>query len=199
MRRISSLATALTLSLVLVGILVVATVGALSTGAFGVFSNTGVASLNVGSGTVKLAWNQDGTTQLTTTVGPLKPGDSVQLVSDLVNSGNTELSTIQIAVVGTDTGPVSDGLQLAIDSCSVPWTGAAPSFSCVGGTERSVSAERPVTELINLLSSSALTSSGTDYLRFTYRLADYAPASMANTQGSVTIVATGIQRAGQTK
>jgi hypothetical protein len=189
----------MTLSIVSVGILLLATLNALSTGAFGVFTHTGVASANVDSGTVQLSWNNDGTPQLTTTVGPLKPGDSVQSVSDLVNSGNTDLSTIQIAIVGTDTGPVSDGLQLAIDSCSVSWAGTAPSFTCVGGTETAVSADRPVSGLINLPVSNALTVGGTAYLRFTYRLADYAPTSMANTQGSVTIVATGIQRAGQTK
>jgi hypothetical protein len=189
------------LSFVLVGILVVATVSALSTGAFGVFTNTSVAAADINSGTVKLSWNQDGTTQLTTTVGPLKPGDSVQSISDLVNSGNTELSTIQIAIVGTDTGPVSDGLQIAIDSCSVPWTSTLNTFTCngAGQTMRIVSTERPVTGIVNLLNSSAVTATGTDYLRFTYRLGDYAPASMANSSGVVTVVATGIQREGQTK
>jgi spore coat-associated protein N len=168
-------------------------------GAFGVFSGSGVSRATVTGATVTLAWNDTATAQLDTLVGPLNPNDSVQSVADLVNTGSIDLSTIQIAVVGTDTGPVSDGLQLAIDSCSVAWTGTAPNFSCLGGTETSVSADRPVSGLINLPASNALTVGGTDHLRFTYRLGADAPTSMANTQGTVAVVATGIQRAGQTK
>jgi spore coat-associated protein N len=180
-------------------ILVGTTASVASFGAYGTFSATGVATASVTVGSVTLVWNDTATAQLDTTVGPLNPNDSMQSVADLVNSGDIDLSTIQIAVVGTDTGPVSDGLQLAIDSCSVPWTGAAPSFTCVGGTERSVSADRPVTGLINLPASEALPAGGTHHLRFTYRLGSDAPTSMANTQGTVAVVATGIQRAGQTK
>ena len=184
---------------VIFGVVLLGTsLGLASSGVFGTFSDTGVSSASVDAGTVKLSWNETATAQLDTTVGPLEPADSVQFVSDLSNSGALNLSTIQIAVAGTNTGPISDGLQLAIDSCTVPWAGNTPNFTC-GAVAKIVSVDRPVTGLINLPGSDALTPGGVDHLRFTYRLADSAPASMANTTGHVTIIATGIQRAGQTK
>lgn len=184
---------------VILGVVLLGTsVSLASAGVFGAFSDTGVSSASVGAGTVKLSWDETATAQLNTTVGPLEPADSVQFVSDLSNFGVLNLSTIQIAVAGTNTGPISDGLQLAIDSCTVPWAGDTPNFTC-GAVEKIVSVDRPVTGLINLPGSDALMPGGVDHLRFTYRLADSAPASMANTTGHVTIIATGIQRAGQTK
>lgn len=174
------------------------TAGLAATGAFGTFAATSVALANVGSGTVKLSWNETATAQFYTTVGPLEPAGSTQLVANLVNFGNVDLSTVQIAVTGTNTGPLSDGLQLAIDSCSVPWAGSAPNYTC-GGMSHIVSPDRPVVGVINLPGSSALTPGATDFLRFRFRLADSAPASMVSTTGHVTIIATGIQRAGQTK
>jgi hypothetical protein len=181
-----------------VSILVAASITLASAGAFGIFTQQSVSSVAVGAGTVTLSWNQARLTQLATTIGPLDPGDSVQMVADLGNSGVTDLRAIQIAVTGTDTGTLSDGLQLAIDSCSVPWVGSAGTMACTGVTTV-VSVDRPVVGLINLPGSSALAAGGTDHLRFTYRLSEGAPTSMANSSGVVSLIATGIQRAGQLK
>ena len=198
MRHLGKLFSVLAGSIFLGGVLPVAAMGLSATGAFGTFTGTSVALTDVGAGTVKLSWNGTATAQFYATVGPLEPAVSTQLVANLVNFGNVDLSTVQIAVTGTNTGPLSDGLQLAIDSCSVPWAGSAPNYTC-GGMSHIVSADRPVVGVINLPGSSALTPGTRDFLRFTFRMADSAPNGLMNTSGHVTITATGIQRAGQTK
>ncbi len=198
MRRRATRYTVVPLSLILGGVLIATAVNLASSGAFGVFSDVAVGQAAVSAGSVNLSWADTATAQLEATVGPLSPSDSVEFVADLSNNGVLALSTIQIAVTGTNTGSVSDGLQLAIESCPVPWTGNVPNFTC-GRTSRIVSVDRPVSGVIGLPLSSALTPGGTEHLRFTYRLPDSAPALMANTTGHVTLIATGVQRAAETK
>jgi hypothetical protein len=168
------------------------------TGAFGIFTSTGQSNSDVGSGTVKLGWNDTSSSQLDMTVGPLQPGDNIQLAFDLRNSGVIDLSTIQISAVSTNTGSLSNGFQLAIDSCSMPWVELGGAFSC-GGMTRVVSPERPVSGLISVPGSAALLAGGIDHLRFTYSVPNSAPDSGEGSGGTISLVATGIQRAGQTR
>jgi len=175
-----------------------ATILVTSAAAFSVFSSTGEGEVSVGSGTVTLSWNDKATPQLDMNVGPLHPAESVQYVYDLVNFGVVDLSTIQISLASTHTVPASDGFQLALDTCSVPWTASGAIYTCPG-VEGSLSAERPVTGVISLPESEALSAGGVDFLRFTYRLSDSAPISLETSSGTISIIATGLQRPGQTK
>ena len=168
-----------------------------SNGAFGVFVATGESSTRIGAGTVMLSWNDTLAPQLSMVVGPLHPNESAEFALNLANTGDVALSTIQIGLIGTGTGTPSDGFQLAIDSCSVPWVSHGSSLTCEGGSGEAVAAERPVNGLINLPSSEALTVHGIDYLRFTYRLSDSAPEIAEGSSGTIAITATGTQRAGR--
>jgi hypothetical protein len=60
-----------------------------------------------------------------------------------------------------------------------------------------VSVDRPVAGVIGLPNSGALITDGVDHLRFTFRLPRSAPASMMNSSGTVSILATGVQRVGE--
>ncbi len=178
------------------GVVLVASLAVVSSGAFGQFTATGRGDVRVGAGGVALSWDHSTTSQADMVVGPLQPAGSMQFGLDLVNSGDLGLSAIQLAVQGTNTGSVSDGLQLAIDSCSIPWSGETPNLIC-GGEERVVSVDRPVAGVIGLPNSGALITDGVDHLRFTFRLPRSAPASMMNSSGTVSILATGVQRVGE--
>jgi hypothetical protein len=168
------------------------------TGAFGIFTSTGESETVAIAGSVKLGWNDTSSTRLDTEVGPLQPGGSLELPLNLSNSGVVSLSTIQISVTSAQTGSLSDGFRLAIDSCSMPWVQLGDAFSCDGVT-RVVSPERPVSGLISVPGSEALRAGGTDHLRVTYSLPDSAPDSAEGSTGMISLVATGIQREGQTR
>ena len=165
----------------------------LATGAFGVFGDSGEATLEAGTGTVQVTWNDTGANEVSLPIGPLTPGMSEQAVLTMDNAGATDVSQIQIAITGMNTGSASDGVQLLIESCSVPWGGAAPIFSCAGSMVV-VSPDRPVTATITLTNSSVMIAGGHGYLRFTYRLSDSAPRSMEHEVGNISLVITGIQR-----
>ena len=110
----------------------------------------------------------------------MAPGDRALRVIDLVNEGP---GTFLVATL-TTTPPISslldtdpdDGLQMAVDRCSVSWTETGPplAYTCAG-TESSVVAARPVIgDSLPLTGSPALTSGNTDHLLVTLTLPDTA-------------------------
>lgn len=176
-------------------LLVLTACGGVFTGAYGYFtsSSTAAMSITVG-GTIKLSWNDTASvdSNLALAVGPLIPSDTVQRVADLANTGSVGISQVQLAITGTGTGSSSDGIQLALDRCSVPWTVAGDAFTCSGALT-SVSPDRPVQATLTLSDSPVRTAAGADHLRFTFRLPDSAPTDAQNSTGSVRVVATGFK------
>ena len=112
-------------------------------GTFGTFtdSTTPVAT-TISSGTLSIDLTQQGVAVPVTTTG-FVPGDSVTRAVNLVNDGNVALGSVTLASTVTTpsvlTTDATNGLQLAVKSCSVAWTqggtASAPTYTCAG-TER---------------------------------------------------------------
>jgi len=181
------------LPLSLLSLLVVAASSGLFTGAYGYFTSSASASMSLTEGGfIGLSWNDTTAagSNLMVQVGPLMPTDTVQRVADLANTGSSTIRQLQLTVTGTGTGSTSDGVQLAIDRCSVPWVAAGSAFTCPE-TTTTVTADRPLEATLALSDSPAAARAGLDHLRFSFRLPDSAPDTAQGLSGSVRIVASG--------
>lgn len=148
-------------------------------------SSTTAQAQNLTSGTVSITIGA--ANRLTVGASNLVPGDTIQRAIDINNNGSAGTSSVG-SIVLTTTAPVTsslldtdttNGLQMAIDKCSVAWTESGPpyTYTC-GGTTTAVLASRAVIgSNIALSSMSAVTAGSTDRLRVTLTL----PAGAGNT------------------
>lgn len=184
--------------------LVAAAAGVAGLGTFGSFTSTTSATQAVGSGTVEVRLGAAGpANRLTVAATGLVPGDTVQRAVTLRNTGSQDLASLSLTASATtssklDTDAVK-GLQLAIDSCSAPWTeaGASPAYSytCTG-TTKTVLATRPVAGANVALSNlGALGSGASDNLRVRITLPDTADNSFQGLDSVLGLDFTGTQRA----
>ena len=171
-------------------------------GTFGSFtdSSTPVAT-TIQSGTLSIDVSQQGFAVPVTTAN-FVPGDSMTRAVNLVNSGNTALGSVTLgttvaspSVLTTD---VSNGLQMAVKSCSVPWTQAgtatAATYTC-GGTQREL-ASGPAVSNLTLDNPLSLAAGATDYLTFAVSLPGTAGNSFQGKSAALSLVFTGTQRTG---
>ena len=171
-------------------------------GTFGSFtdSSTPVAT-TIQSGTLNIDVTQQGFAVPVTTAG-FVPGDSLTRAVNLVNSGNVALGSVTLnTTVGTPsilTTDTTNGLQLAVKSCSVPWTQAgtatAATYSCTG-TER-VLGSGPVISNLTLSNPASLAAGATDYLTFAVSLPTTAGNTFQGQSAALSLVFTGTQRTG---
>lgn len=178
-------------------------------GSYGSFTSTTSASQTVATGTVTLALGATGasTNRLTVNASGLVPGDTVQRSFDLSNTGSQDLASVTFtssasvsSLLDTD---ATDGLQVVIDRCSVPWTeaGVSPAFTYTcGGTTATVVASRPVIGSNVALSNLTVTTAGaTDHLRLTLTLPATAGNALQGLSSTVSYGFTGTQRAATDK
>jgi predicted ribosomally synthesized peptide with SipW-like signal peptide len=176
-------------------------------GTFATFTSTTSASHTVSSGTVTIALGATGasTNRLNVDASAIAPGDTIQRSVDLLNQGTLDLASVTLttsaspsSLLDTDT---SNGLQMAIDKCSVAWTEAGPpyTYTCSGSTS-TVLASRPVIgSNLTLSSLSALTAGATDHLRVTLTFPSGAGNTLQNQSSTITYAFTGTQRAATNK
>jgi hypothetical protein len=158
--------------------------------------NTGTLSINVAQ--------PDGAVAIPVSTSGFVPGDSLTRAVNLVNDGTADLGSVTLSSTlasGTPNALTMDpanGLQVAVNACSVPWTqggtAQAPTYTC-SGTSRTImsgSALRNAT----LSSPASLTAGGTDYLTFSVSLPTTADNSFQGLSASLSLVFTGTQRAG---
>jgi Camelysin metallo-endopeptidase len=188
---------------------VVGTLGVLGTaaavagmGTFGTFTDSSTpVNTTIQSGTLSIDVTQQGFTVPVTTAGFL-PGDSLTRAVNLVNDGSSALATVALnttvatpSVLTTD--PVN-GLQLAVKSCSVPWTqggsASAPTYACSGTTQ--TLANGPAVNSATLTNPAALAAGGTDYLVFSVSLPVSADNTFQGKTASLSLSFTGVQRTG---
>lgn len=172
-------------------------------GTYGAFTSTTSASSNVASGTVAVNLGATGAAnRLSVGATGLVPGDSVQRAVTLTNSGTQNLASITLATTAApssklDTDAVN-GLQLAIDACSVPWTeaGTSPAYTYTcSGTVTSVLATRAVIgSNVALANVGAVTAGHTDNLRVTMTLPAGADNTFQGITSTVNFAFTGTQR-----
>jgi predicted ribosomally synthesized peptide with SipW-like signal peptide len=175
-------------------------------GTFATFTSSTSASQSISSGTVSIALGATGasTNRLTVNATNIVPGDTMQRSVDLTSSSSDPLGSVSLttsaapsSLLDTD---ATNGLQMTITSCSVPWTeaGTSPAFTytCSGSQATVVATRAVVGSNIALTGLNALTSANsTDHLRVTLSL----PATAGNTfQGLTSTISyafTGTQRA----
>jgi len=164
--------------------------------AYAVLVDRDEAVTRISAGAVTLDWGAAGTDQTTVPITGLRPGGQAVRIVDLTNTGSVAASELGLEIGGSALGSTSDGLQLALDRCSVPWTGA-PGTAICSGTVTTVVADRPAQGRVLLTGSPARTPGVRDHLRLTLRLPESAPPTAQGLSGSVTLQVLGNQRPGE--
>ncbi len=191
--------------LALSGALGALTLSMFGLGASAAFTSTVADTEAVSSGTVVLGLGADGTAanRLSVDATNIAAGDNIQRAVDLDNLGSLDLASITLSTSATTSSlldtDTAQGLQLTIDSCSVPWTeaGTAPGYSYTcGGVESTLISTRPVIQSgMAFAAAEASIAGGTTHLRMSLDL----PAAADNTlQGQSSVIEyefTGVQRA----
>jgi hypothetical protein len=174
-------------------------------GTFGTFTDS-TAPLNttVATGTVdiNLAVPSGGVAIPVTTNG-FVPGDSLTRAVDLSNNGTSALCGIMLSSSATQgsilTTDVTNGLQLAVKSCSVAWTQggtpSAPTYTCSGTQTALTSGPAVSTSTLNGLAS--MNAGGVDHLIFSVSLPTSADNTFQGKSASLSLTFTGTQRTGQ--
>jgi spore coat-associated protein N len=189
--------------------LLAAVAGIAGLGTFATFTSSTSASNSESSGVVDISVGTAGTAQNRLTVGATKivPGDTIQRAVTLTNNGtganSDTLASITLTTNATTSSlldtDATNGLQVVIDKCSVPWTeaGTAPAYTytCSGGTTSSVLASRAVIGSNVALSNLASVAPGsTDNLRVTLTFPAAADNTFQNKSSVINFTFTGTQR-----
>src|SRR5690242_2795705 len=155
-------------------------------GTFGTFTDsTAPLNTSVNSGTVDINLAQpNGAFAVPVTTTGFVPGDSLSRAVNLSNIGDSALASVTLASTATAgsilTTDTTNGLQLTVKSCSVPYTqggtSSAATYTCSGGTEKTLMTG-PAVNASSLLGVNSLNPGGTDYLVFSVSL----PTSADNT------------------
>jgi predicted ribosomally synthesized peptide with SipW-like signal peptide len=172
---------------------------------FATFTSSVSQSQSITTGTVQIALGATGasTNRLNVNATAVAPGDTIQRSVDLINSGSLNLASVVLSTNATTSSlldtDATNGLQMVIDKCSVPWTegGVAPAYTytCSGATS-SVLASTPIIGTnMTLNNLSALTAGSTDHLRVTLTLPSTAGNSFQGLTSTVQYTFTGTQRA----
>lgn len=166
--------------------------------AWAVFTAADTNTASVASGAVVLEWDDAAILPLALEIGPLRPGESTHQLVELTHQGTVPVTEMQLAYTGADsslTDP-SDGIQMTLEECSLPWTGAGQNTACPG-TTTTLAPDRPVTGRMDLSTAAAATPGSTSHLRFTFRLPDSSPTSAQETSTTLEFTVLGNQRPGQ--
>ncbi len=176
-------------------------------GTYGNFTDsTTPMNTTVATGTLSINLTQPaGAYSIPVSVSGLVPGDSITRAVNLVNDGDLAMSSVAVASAATApsilTTDQTNGLQLAVKACSVPWTqggtASAPTYAC-SGTERTV-LTGPVISNAGLNNPASLNPGGTDYLTFSISLPVTADNTFQGKSAGLSLSFTGAQRSGSAR
>lgn len=174
-------------------------------GTFATFTATTSASEPVTSGTVTIALGTPGsaTNRLTVAATGVVPGDTIERVADLTNTGNQDLASITLTTTASPTSlldtDTTAGLQMVVERCPDPWveSGSSPAYtySCGAGSEVMLASRPVIGALLPLtgtvpapkaLNSLTAGPSGVDHLRVTLTLPDTAPDLLQGQSSTIT-------------
>jgi predicted ribosomally synthesized peptide with SipW-like signal peptide len=167
-------------------------------GTFATFTSSTSATNTVASGTLSLTAPFS---RLGTGASPIAPGDTMQRAIDLSYSGSISFASATLTTSASSSSlldtDATNGLQIAIDKCSVAWTESGPpyTYTC-GGSTSTVLASRALVGSNIALSNLTLTASSTDHLRVTLTFPSGAGNTLQNQSSTVNYTFTGNQRAG---
>jgi hypothetical protein len=133
------------------------------------------------------------------------PGDSLTRAVNLSNNGDSALASVTLASTATAgsilTTDLTNGLQLAVKSCSVPYTqggtASAATYTC-SGTEKTLMTG-PAVSTNALAGINSLNPGGTDYLVFSVSLPTSADNTFQGKSATLSLVFSGTQRTGTTR
>jgi hypothetical protein len=171
-------------------------------GTFGSFTDSATpVNTTIDTATLDINAGAVGAAIPVTTAGFL-PGDSLTRAVDLVNSGTSPLGSVflntSVATPSNLTTDLTNGLQLALKSCSVAWTqggtASAPTYTCSGAEQ--LLASGPVINNINLANAASLAAGGTDHLTFAISLPTSADNSFQGKSAALSLTFMGTQRTG---
>ena len=181
-------------------------------GTFATFTSSTSASHTISSGTVSIALGATGasTNRLTVGASNVVPGDTIQRAVDLINNGGASADNLSSIVLTTTASPSSlldteatNGLQMVIEKCSVPWTeaGTAPAYTytCSGTTSTVLASRAVIGASMPLSALASLTTGSTDHLRVTLTLPTAAPNTMQGLTSTIAYNFVGTQRVAGSK
>lgn len=173
-------------------------------GTYGAFTSSTSASQEVTAGTVVIDLADP--TMLATSVSGMLPGDKVEKLATLRNTGDSDLSGVTLTTAlptGTSsnllTSDTTHGLKITIEACSVAWTVTTSPYSCTGS--QTALAEAPIIgdgtakALTNLAS---LASQSSDHLKITTTLPSTAGNGFQGLGTTVNFTFTATQRTATT-
>lgn len=169
-------------------------------GTFGTFGGSTSASQKVDSGSAGIDMPHS---NLNAPVSGMLPGDTVERIATISNAGSSRLRDILLSttiVTGSAlTSDETNGLQVAIDGCSIPWTAVSGGPDVCSGHQWPVVAERAVAALTPgmPLDMYSVSVGQSDYLRATFKLPVTADASFQNLSAELDFQFDGVQRPGQ--
>jgi hypothetical protein len=176
-------------------------------GTYGNFTDsTTPMNTTVASGTLSIDLTQPaGAYTVPVSVTGLVPGDSITRAVNLVNDGTLGLSSVSVVSSATApsilTSDATNGLQLAVKSCTVPWTqggtSSAPTYACSGTTSTIMTG--PVVSNQGLNNPNSLNPGGTDYLTFSITLPATADNTFQGKSAGISLSFIGAQRAGSAR
>jgi hypothetical protein len=170
-------------------------------GTLGEFTDsTAPVNTDVGTGVVSVDVSDAGSGTVPFAGGLMLAGDERTHLIDLVNSGDTDLGSVTLTAWATDSSPLDAdrqrGLQLAVESCSVPWNTSGAEATC-GGAEREFYAGPIIVTDKALDGATSLAAGRTDHLLLTASLPKSATGDdFEGASSSLSFVFTGTQRGG---
>jgi spore coat-associated protein N len=192
----------LSLQKIVASIAVLGAAGAIAgLGTFATFTSSTSASHTIASGTLSLTAPFS---RLGTGASPIAAGDTMQRAIDLNYAGSIAFSAVTLTTSASPSSlldtDATNGLQLAIDKCSVAWTESGPpyTYTC-GGSTSSVLGSRALVGTDLALTNLTLTAGSTDHLRATITFPSTAGNTFQNQSSTLSYAYTGTQRAGQSQ
>jgi predicted ribosomally synthesized peptide with SipW-like signal peptide len=167
-------------------------------GTFGAFTDTTTPTpISAQSGIVSIALSaEDGTATVPLAFDGVVPGATVTRAVNLVNDGDSALSSIRLATTATESSILDTdtvhGLQLTVRSCSVPWTS---DFVCPAGSSELLPAG-PVIDDAELAAPASLAAGVTDHLAVQLSLPETAGDAFKEQSSELALTFTATQRAG---
>ncbi|UOY03408.1 hypothetical protein MVA48_08785 [Blastococcus sp. PRF04-17] len=190
---------------------IVAAIGAVGAAAavagmatFGDFTDsTSPVNTNVDTGVVSIDLSDGGSGSVPFTGGLMLAGDSRSHLVDLVNDGNTALGRVSLTSWATSPSVLDsdtvNGLQLKVESCSVPWEVSDTSPVCTGTVRTHTDGPIVVTD-VALAGSAALTPGSVDHLKLTASLPVTATGDdFQGATSSLSFQFTGTQKTGSAR
>lgn len=176
-------------------------------GTYGAFTSSTQASTKVTDATMHIDMAANGgSNNLQLDAAGLLPGDRVQRLITLANSGTADLAAVALttAAIGAPsvlTSDITNGLKIGVESCNQVWSAGSPGtgYSC-GGTKTQVLTTRAIIGAnMALAPLTSLTAGAKDNLLVTLTLPDTAGDAFQGVTSTVNFTFSATQRAATIK